>query len=365
MRRHYSAPSLVDISVTNRCNLHCPFCYANSYTESPKHEELTLNDYQKLFFELNELNVLRISITGGEPFIREDIFKILSEFDKYNYAKIINTNGILINEYIAEKLTKYNIDRICVSLDGSSSKVHDKIRGSGTFNKVINTINLLKNKYNLPVSTLFTLNKYNVDDLINCIKLNEKLGLEYMAVMMVCPTGRASDGGILPTKEQWYPMLYTLSKMIKNNEINLIFKIVPPNEGKTWWQLFFPLEYYDRIDLLDYWPYNDISLKPNEKRDISCQAGIKACSIIHNGDVYGCDLMIGIKEFLAGNVKETNFLDIWNNSSVFNRLRTMKFEELNGKCKECPNYWCGGGCRSAAYNLTGDICGSDISCFYS
>lgn len=63
---------------------------------------------------------------------------------------------------------------------------------------------LLRNKnlqrYNLPVSTLFTLGKHNVDDLINIIRLNDMLGIEYMSVMVICPTGRANDGSILADK---------------------------------------------------------------------------------------------------------------------------------------------------------------------
>ena len=42
----------------------------------------------------------------------------------------------------------------------------------------------------------------------------------------------------------------------------------------------------------------------------------------------------------------------------------MKFENLRGKCKECPHTWCGGGCRSTAFNLGGSLCSSDESCFY-
>lgn len=364
MRQYYSAPSLVDISITNRCNLHCPFCYAKSNNNLSDYDELSLEDYKQLFYELDQINVLRVALTGGEPFIREDILDIIKEFNQHHFAKIINTNGTLIDEYIAYKLTKFNIDRICVSLDGSNNMVHDKIRGKGTFDKVITSINILKN-FNLPVSTLFTLNTLNVHDLINCIKLNEELEMEYMTVMMVCPTGRASDGGILPTKEQWFPICLKLSEMIKNDEINLKFKIVPPNESKAWWQLYFPLDNYNKLDLLHYWPYNDVSINSKSNREISCQAGIKACSIIHNGDVYGCDLMIGINELRAGNIKNTKLIDIWNSSSVFKLLRSIRYNELHGKCKKCPYHWCGGGCRSAAYNLSGDIYGSDESCFYN
>lgn len=99
------------------------------------------------------------------------------------------------------------------------------------------------------------------------------------------------------------------------------------------------------------------------KREISCLAGIKAVSIDENGDVYGCDLMMGIDEFVAGNLKEQSLYDIWHNSKVFTKFREFDFEKIKGKCLTCNNIWCGGGCRSAAYNMSGDYYGSDLSCF--
>jgi len=83
-----------------------------------------------------------------------------------------------------------------------------------------------------------------------------------------------------------------------------------------------------------------------------------------NGDVYGCDLMIGIDEFRAGNITKSSIVDIWENSETFYKLRSIEKKDLKGKCHDCEYNWCGGGCRSAAYNLDGDIRGSDLSCFY-
>ena len=50
---------------------------------------------------------------------------------------------------------------------------------------------------------------------------------------------------------------------------------------------------------------------------------------------------------------------------IIKSFRSMNFEDLDGPCSRCPHEWCGGGCRSAAMNLTGSLTGSDISCFYA
>nr|WP_253864273.1 SPASM domain-containing protein [Bacillus cereus] len=186
-----------------------------------------------------------------------------------------------------------------------------------------------------------------------------------MTVMVVCPTGRASDGSILADKNNWYPMFLNLSEMKSRGDIKLNFKIIPPNESPVFWLYYFPLEHYNRLDLLSVWD-QDLNLTDihTKEREISCQAGVKACSIAYNGDVFGCDLMMGIDQFRAGNIKSTSIKEIWNESSVFNKLRNISFDNINGKCGTCSHKWCGGGCRSSAFNLTNSIYGSDNSCFF-
>ena len=81
------------------------------------------------------------------------------------------------------------------------------------------------NDNNLPVSTLFTLGKHNVNDLINTVRLNDMLGIEYMSVMVICPTGRANDGSILADKKNWYPVFLDLTERLSRGEFKVKFKM--------------------------------------------------------------------------------------------------------------------------------------------
>ncbi|SCL95694.1 Protein of unknown function [Bacillus cytotoxicus] len=65
MRNYYTAPSLVDISITNRCNLKCDYCYASSSPFETKNEEMDLVHLNTLFQDLDDMNVHRISLTGA------------------------------------------------------------------------------------------------------------------------------------------------------------------------------------------------------------------------------------------------------------------------------------------------------------
>ena len=361
MRDYSPQPLLVDVCVTNRCNLNCDYCSAESGPFANKKEEISLEEIDDLFQTLQRMGTPRVAVTGGEPFMREDIMSILKKFNQYKFAKILNTNGNLITDDIARQLSLLNFDRICVTVDGPDAKTHDLQRGTGSFKKAIRGIKYLQ-KYNLPVSTLFTLGKHNVNELIETIKLNDMLEINFMSVMVICPTGRANDGSILADKESWYPVFLDLSERLQKNEFNVNFKIVPPNESEVFWSHYFPLAHYNRLDLLSVW---GLSLKDDYgKREISCKAGINSCSINHKGEVYGCDLMNGIDSLIAGNIKDDNFFNIWHNSKVFKKFRSIEFENISGKCSICPHEWCGGGCRCSALELDGTLLGSDLSCFW-
>lgn len=106
------------------------------------------------------------------------------------------------------------------------------------FQKTISGIlNLQRNR--LPVSTLFTLHNENVEDLIPIIKLNEELGIEYLSVMVICPTGQVVGKELTLSKEKWYPIFNKLTDMKKNGEIKLKFKIVPPMKVKCFGCIIF------------------------------------------------------------------------------------------------------------------------------
>lgn len=73
--------------------------------------------------------------------------------------------------------------------------------------------------------------------------MNDMLGIEYMSVMVICPTGRANDGSILADKKQWYPVFLDLTERISKGEFKVKFKIVPPNESDVFGHIIFRLHF--------------------------------------------------------------------------------------------------------------------------
>jgi len=80
------------IKVTNKCNLKCPYCYADSKKEENNNFELTVVEIEKIFEEVSQMGLEKIVITGGEPLLRKDIVDILKIAKKYAQVQLL-TNG--------------------------------------------------------------------------------------------------------------------------------------------------------------------------------------------------------------------------------------------------------------------------------
>src|SRR3712207_9200480 len=91
MRDYSPYPLLVDVCVTNRCNLNCSYCSAEAGPFASKKGEMSVEKLVSVFRELDLIGVPRVGVTGGEPFMREDILDILKAFNQYRFAKVLNT----------------------------------------------------------------------------------------------------------------------------------------------------------------------------------------------------------------------------------------------------------------------------------
>ena len=176
----YDFPDSVILKLTEACNLRCKHCfYANQPGFYNKNSELTTNEILELVdFLADEINILSITLTGGEVFIRKDFFEILKHIKQKYLPVIIQTNGILVDEVKAQQLGEvlnYKTDSVQISLEGADSKSHDEIRGSGTFEKTINAIKLLRqNSVRVRINmTLTTVSAPKMDSIFElCDDLN-------------------------------------------------------------------------------------------------------------------------------------------------------------------------------------------------
>ncbi len=109
------------LSVTQRCNLKCPYCHNEGQLNSEK--ELNLEEIEKIIKNAREIGIKKIKITGGEPLVRDDIADIIKIIKKHDFDDIsLVTNGFLLEKY-ALKLKKAGLGRVNIGCDSLSSNV--------------------------------------------------------------------------------------------------------------------------------------------------------------------------------------------------------------------------------------------------
>lgn len=133
-------PYMAELDITYRCNCRCRMCQR---WRDPRRQELTLAEYQRLAESLHTLGSHQVSISGGEPLLREDVFDIISAFADRGMSVNLCTNGMLAEEYAAA-ICASGATCVTISLDGATASCHDEIRGfSGSYIKISKGIKAL------------------------------------------------------------------------------------------------------------------------------------------------------------------------------------------------------------------------------
>jgi radical SAM protein with 4Fe4S-binding SPASM domain len=262
-----------------------------------------------------------LTLSGGEPLvIGEKLFRYAEYAKNKNMEVTLTTNGVLVDKFRTNHFDIF--DKIQVSLDGPK-KIHDYIRGSGTFEHVIKSIHSLSNHSHLIVMT--TLSSLNVDKLKTIYELTKEIGVRMCIERITC-VGRGSEMKRL-TKEQFRRALSICRRL----------------DIHTTDPLFFRFKQQPKIQ--------------KNKITGGCSAGVAAIAITASLDVLPC---VRIRNSI-GNLKKDNIEKIWYESDVLNRLRNRN--NLKGKCGICKYKNICGGCRADALSVYGDMFYEDSLCW--
>ena len=158
------------------CNLRCPYCLAQSSPKTPR-REIGLAVAMQLVDEGIALGFRQIFFTGGEPFILDDIYKML-EYSSARIQTTVLTNAMLFTGPRLEKLKAIKNDQLViqVSLDGGCPEHHDPYRGKGSWVKTVDGIKaLLEAGFIVRLSTTET--PANTDHLTDICVFHQELGI--------------------------------------------------------------------------------------------------------------------------------------------------------------------------------------------
>ena len=131
-------PSVIAISPTMRCNYNCTGCYSRDRISD---NELSTQELDNLFTEAEELGVLSIVVTGGEPFLRNDTIELMEKHKKLLFVPI--TNGSKITAQLAKRISKSGNIIQLVSIEGVKEHT-DNRRKEGAHETAIRAMKLLR-----------------------------------------------------------------------------------------------------------------------------------------------------------------------------------------------------------------------------
>jgi len=270
--------------ITEICNFDCFHCYKESYRKELSFDSLKIaaDMLEKISEEKN--CVFTISLTGGEPFLKPEVYDLAEYLDKKIFIKKLNfiTNGSIIPEERLKNLSK--LSTIYISLESIEPKINDKIRGDKSTNLVFENLEYFVKNLNVGVMT--TLMNSNINDLIeNLDKFVEKLfflGVKEIIFERFIPVGKAKKlKNEVVEKEKIFDFYLRISKIFDVN--------------------FEMLKLYPAIKIVN----RDGNAK--EVFGAECIFGKDGFAILCDGTVYPCrrfDLSIG-------NLLDENFsLDI-------------------------------------------------------
>lgn len=338
---YLSAPKMVTWETTYSCNLRCPHCYNDA--GRPGGNELDTKRAFLLIDRLAEAGVLRLLISGGEPFLRPDILSILRKVSRTNIRLDIATNGIELPEKILEGLSNLPVFHVHVSIDGIGDK-HDRFRGrKGAFDAALRNIQRLHEK-DIAVSLSTTITKKNLGDLDSIIDLALELGCTGFFANAMLPAGRGrKNAGRYMLDESGYHRMY---KTLVERGSELKDRLTISTD------MCFPFL------------FSNAMVPGLSEGSMGCSAGYDTLCIGADGMAYPCHLL---HDFPLGNVMEMDLRALWKDSPVLKDLRHTRKEDMSGQCRECryaPGI-CHGGCRAAAYLEHGDLWEKDPTCFIS
>ena len=307
-------------NITSACNLKCKHCFIGGGKNTPN--ELSVKEMEGLFdsfLKVQGEERIELDITGGEPLIRKDLIDILELCKKYNFKTRVITNGLLLTPDLCVFLANNNIP-VLISLDGPTAEFHDAIRGVGTFDKTCENIRIAVSK-GVSVALGMTLYSKNQNQVDSFISLAKNLNVSKVNFSLLNTIGNASDNNLIPA-DNYKILQHLLDLATKDKQTRILL-----SGG-----------YLTRMVSSVFLPI----------RTDCCGSGINTCSIGSNGEVYPCP-SFQTERFSAGNIRDTNFEKIWNESPLLKKFRNCKVINMNEDCKKCDiRLLCGGGCRGNA-----------------
>jgi len=312
----HCVPVAATFSVTYRCPLTCRHCFLDKKPATAK-GELTLREIEGILDQLRDAGTLYLTLTGGEPFLREDILDIVAAARKRRFAVSILTSGYLCDNRMLDTLAALWPEAVQVSLYGPDAQTHDAFTGvAGSFERALGTLRGLRDR-GITVTAAVSLNTLTAPTARQLADLlrAEQVPVSYNLTMLPARSGTTDPTTLNLSQEELATLVADLA--------------IPPNNR----------------------------LSGRNPDDPPCGAARSVVAI----DPYGTVLPCHELDLPAGSLREKSFADLWH-APTFENLRKIHFGDL-ADCPDCSHRALCGRCPALALRMGGTVTGhADLDC---
>ncbi len=316
--------------LTERCNLRCRHCYqagvrcAEMGADEILHTAQVLRD---LFRDWAETYDIRFSpsltVTGGEPLIRNDLFALLEAGRRLGFELHLLTNGTLVTARIAGKLRDIGVQTVQVSIDGTE-EAHDALRGGRAFRRAMQGVEALV-AASLEVTLNVTLCRLNFRSVEALSSLARESGAR-LGFSRLVPSGRGA--ALLPEMLTAGEVRETYERLLSLEEAGAAIVTGDPLASQM------------RTSSA---PQDGASVSFLSAGHGGCAAGVSGFTLLSDGTITPCRRL----PHPLGNVRGDSLREVWAASPVLNALRDRK--GYTGRCGKCSRWSECRGCRAIAY----------------
>lgn len=325
MFRHGTRPDMplqAYLVITHECNLRCKHCYERAHSDRTS---LKTEDVKRIMDLLAEAGIFCLGITGGEPFLRKDIYEIIDYGTEKGFYIRINTNGTLLDREAVRRLKKYKGRlSLYIGLDGGSAETHDFNRGRGSFESTVANMKSLIGE-GMDVFADHTVNRYNSKDLFRTYFLCNRLRVNAVNISEFSPLGfgETNKGELFLSALPYRLHLYSLKAML------FFVRALRRKSIRTRLITFF------------------------NKR---CPAGTMHFVIYPTRGAAICELM----SCCFGDVSGRHPSELWHSKEL---LRLLDANNFGVPCSICLfRYTCNGKCRAYVSEMTGNAFSGNSFC---
>jgi pyrroloquinoline quinone biosynthesis protein E len=324
-------PYTLIAELSYRCPLRCGYC-SNPVGWARHRDELDTATWLRVFREAEELGVVQLNLTGGEPLLRGDLEELVAGARALDLYTNLITSTVPLERARLARLRAAGLDNVQVSVQDVDAESSDRIAGTRCYEHKLAAARWVK-ELGLPLTLNFVLHRANLDRVGGMITLAEELGADRLELANTQYLGwaLANRAALMPTREQLVRAraLAAEAKERLRGRMEILF--VTP-------------DYYAEYPktCMDGWGSRFIVVSPD-------------------GLALPCHAAHTIPDLRFDNVRDRALGDIWLHSEGFNAFRGESW--MQEPCRGCERRSKDlGGCRCQAYHLTGDAAATDPVC---